>query len=462
MDSVPTPGERTGSTHASPPASPPASPNWVGRRLLVEVGPVAHGGHFIARHEGRVIFVRHTLPGEKVLIEVTEDGGGSFCRADAVEVVTSSPDRVAPACQYSGAAGCGGCDFQHVDLAAQRKLKASVVNEQLARLAGLNMSVEVQPLSGTGLGWRRRIRYAVSAAGRLGLRAHRSHRIIELEACPLGAAGVGDAAALATAWPGVTEVEVAVDDVNEIAVLAMVTPSAQQSPQPDGRRSSRPKNQASSPRRAARAGRPRLVVDQVSGPRRLTYRAAGRTFLTQAGGFWQTNPGAAQTFAETVTTAARPQPAERVLDLYAGAGLFTAVFAEAVGERGVVIGIEADRGAVADAADNLKDLPWAGMRAASVTARSVNAAIQDMGGIDLVILDPPRTGAGREVMTALLSSGARLITYVACDPAALARDIRTALDAGWQLAEVSAFDAFPMTHHVECIAVLTPPRSVGS
>jgi tRNA/tmRNA/rRNA uracil-C5-methylase (TrmA/RlmC/RlmD family) len=426
-----------------------AAPNWLGRSLTVEVGPVAHGGHCVARYEGRVVFVRHALPGETAVIEITEDGGGSFCRADAVQILQPSAHRVEPPCPQAGPGRCGGCDFQHVSVAEQRSLKAAVVHEQLLRLAGLDRPVDVKPLGAGGLGWRRRIRFAVDSRGRLGLRVHRSHRIIELAACPLGAPGVGDAAALATPWPGISEVEVAVDDLGEAAVLAYreAGTNRRTGGGAEGNRWTR-----------GRAAKPKLIAEQVSGPARLTYEVNDRTFRTQPGGFWQTHPQAAAEFTATMMSVVRAEPGERVLDLYAGSGLFTAALALAVGEDGAVCGLEADRSAVSDAAENLSDLPWAEVRHGWVTAATARQTASELGGADIVVLDPPRTGAGRDVMTALLDIRPRVIVYIACDPAALARDVRTALDAGWQLGDISAFDAFPMTHHVECIATLSPPR----
>jgi tRNA/tmRNA/rRNA uracil-C5-methylase (TrmA/RlmC/RlmD family) len=142
-----------------------------------------------------------------------------------------------------------------------------------------------------------------------------------------------------------------------------------------------------------------------------------------------------------------------VLELYSGAGLLTAALAERVGVSGRVVGLEASKGAVTDAAANLRDLPWAEVRTGPVTAASVAALNVDA---DLIVLDPPRSGAGAAVMTTILSGQARAVCYVACDPAALARDVRTALELGWRLSGLRAIDAFPMTHHVECIARLEP------
>jgi tRNA/tmRNA/rRNA uracil-C5-methylase (TrmA/RlmC/RlmD family) len=428
--------------------------SWQGRQVSVTVGPVAHGGHCVARHEGRVIFVRHSLPGEVVIAKITEDHGGSFCRADAVRVLQPAEERVPPPCQHAHPGGCGGCDFQHVTLEGQRALKAAVVREQLSRLAGIQWPVTVQALDAlddSGLGWRRRIRYASGSDGQLGLRAHRSHQVVPIDTCPLGAPGVGDAAGLRSEWPALAEVEVAVDDDHQVAVLLHRQVPAR--PTQAGRRRGGAKANAAQPGRASRS---RFSTEQVSGPELLAYTAAGRRFVTRPSAFWQTHPKAADAFIAAVLAGADLLPGQRALDLYAGAGLFTAALADAVTSSGRVLGLEGDARAVADAAHNLADLGWADVRAAPVTAESVAAAAAEAGELAAVVLDPPRTGAGREVLLSILATGCRAVVYVACDPAALARDVRTALDAGWQLANLQAFDAFPMTHHVECVATLRP------
>ncbi|MDT4941061.1 MAG: hypothetical protein QOJ34_1150, partial [Pseudonocardiales bacterium] len=179
-------------------------------------------------------------------------------------------------------------------------------------------------------------------------------------------------------------------------------------------------------------------------------------FEVSAGGFWQVHPAAAAALAEALLDAVRPGPGERVLDLYAGAGAFTSVLAEAVGPSGAVLGIEAAPGAVADSVRNLADLPWAQVRRARVTADTL-ADLADLdGGPHVVVLDPPRAGAGRDVMRAILELAPRTVGYVSCDPATLARDVAVARDAGWRLSSLRAFDAFPMTQHVECVASLHP------
>lgn len=404
-----------------------------GSLVEVEVGAPAHGGSCVARHDGRVIFVRHALPGERVRARVTEDRGGAFCRADAVEILRGSDDRVTPPCPHAGPGQCGGCDWQHASGAAQRTLKAAIVREQFTRLADLDLGdllAGVDALPGGLLGWRTRIAYAVAPDGRPGLHRHRSHEVEVLGACPLGVPGVGDAAVLAREWPGLTGIEVARGDDGS-SVLAH-----------------RP-----GPGRQARGRRPPDRVEVIDGPARLRQHVGERGFTVAAEGFWQVHPDAAATFARAVLAAVAPRAGETALDLYAGAGMLTAMLAEAVGTTGRVLGVESSRGAVADAATNLADLPWAQVQHGRVDAATLDRLEIDP---DVIVLDPPRAGAGRDVMAALLALRPRAIAYVGCDPASLARDVRVALDDGWRLSTLRAFDAFPMTHHVECVAALTP------
>jgi tRNA/tmRNA/rRNA uracil-C5-methylase (TrmA/RlmC/RlmD family) len=177
----------------------------LGAEFELDVGPVAHGGHCVARvgdaAGGRVVFVRHALPGERVRVRITEDGGGSYARGDAIEVLREAPGRIRPPCPHAGPGRCGGCDWQHVEPGTQRELKAAVVREQFARLAGIDVDVVVDELPGGPLHWRTRVGYAVDPQGRPGLLRHRSHEVELVESCPLGVAGVGDSAVLKRTWP---------------------------------------------------------------------------------------------------------------------------------------------------------------------------------------------------------------------------------------------------------------------
>ncbi|MFT3872011.1 MAG: TRAM domain-containing protein [Nocardioides sp.] len=364
----------------------------VGERFTVDAGPIAHGGSCVARvgeAGGRVVFTRHALPGERVVVEITEGTEGDrFWRGDAVEVLVPSSDRVSPPCLVAGPGGCGGCDFQHVSLPAQRRLKAEVVSEQLRRLAGLDVAVEVEAaaLEDTGLRWRTRVRYASTPDGRRGMRRYRSHEVIPVEDCLLARQDARE--------PGLGE-----------------------------------------------------VVERVA-------TAMGEhDFTVAADGFWQVHPAAPAVLVEAVLDQLRPRAGERAVDLYAGVGLFSAFLADRLGEDGSVLAVEADRTAARHAAANL-----AGRAGCNVVCAPAARAEVD-GLVDLVVLDPPREGARRAVVERVCAWRPRAASYVACDPAALARDLAIFAEHGYRLTALRVFDLFPMTHHVECVALLTKSGS---
>jgi len=391
------------------------------------VGEAAHGGWCVARPaSGPVIFVRHALPGEQVRAVITQTTS-RLARADATAILEASADRVEPPCPHARPGGCGGCDWQHASLPAQRDLKAAVIRQQLRRIAGIERDVTVEPVPGDqdGLGWRTRVKFAVGPDGVAGLRRHRSHEIVPISECPIAHPLVDAAAVTGRRWPEATSVEVAV---------------------------------------APASGQRAVIVAGDHGPGYLRQRAAGRSWRVSAAGFWQVHPGAAETLAVAVLDALRPQPGEVALDLYCGAGLFAGVLAAAVGPSGAVIGIEADVAAVRDARRNLRATPWARVHRGDA---AVLLARNGLSGASLAVLDPPRAGVARPVIDVLsvpppdggsghASGPGRIsrIAYVSCDPATLARDIAAFAASGWTLEALRAFDAFPMTHHVECLATL--------
>jgi tRNA/tmRNA/rRNA uracil-C5-methylase (TrmA/RlmC/RlmD family) len=407
-----------------------------------------------------VIFVRHALPGERVRVVITQVTS-KFARADAVQILKPSADRVQPPCPHARPGGCGGCDWQHASLPAQRALKAAIVRQQLRRIAGLERDLTVEPVPGdeAGLAWRTRVKFAVGRDGVAGLRRHRSHDVMEIGDCPIAHPLVTAARATGRLWPGAGSVEVAAAPGS--GQRAVVVTGAM--PAPDG--GGLP-GVAADTVLSGKAGSSRRTV--VRGPGYLRQRAAGRDWRVSAAGFWQVHPGAADTLATAVLGALRPRPGDVALDLYCGAGLFAGVLAEAVGPRGAVIGIEADAAAVRDARHNLRVTPWARVHRGDVAAV---LARNGLSGASLAVLDPPRTGVARPVIDLLSappSAGAapradrarragRLerIAYVSCDPATLARDIAVLAGSGWELEELRAFDAFPMTHHIECLATLS-------
>ena len=448
---------------------PPGRPDDAGAVLDLTVTGVAHGGWCVARDPGgRVVFVRHALPGERVRAKVTQ-AGAKFARADAIEILNPSPDRVEPPCPHAHPGGCGGCDWQHATLAAQRRLKAEVVRGQLARIAGLDREVTVEPLTPgeTGLDWRTRVRYSVAPDGTAGLLAHRSHRVVDVGDCPIAHPLVRDAGVPGLRWEQTDSVEiVASPESGERAAIVSGRPAAGE---PAARRGAGLlAGRADTVLAAGRGGR----LATVTGRGYLQQTAAGRSWRVGAGAFWQVHPAAAEVLSEAVLAALAPQPGEVALDLYCGAGLFTGALAAAVGPAGTVVGVDFDRAAVRDARHNLRRVPWARVHAGDV------AAVLSRGGWpqpSLAVLDPPRTGAARTVLAHLLApapagepqaaatesagngrAGLRKVVYVSCDPATLARDVAVFAGFGWRLDALRAFDAFPMTHHVECVATLSP------
>jgi len=388
----------------------------VGERFEITPERVGHGGFVVGRHEGRAVFVRHALPGERVVAEVTEGSEGDrFLRADAVEVLDASPDRVEPPCPFAGPGRCGGCDWQHASVDSQRLLKAAVVAEQLQRLAGLDVDVTVEALDPDALGWRTRVQWAVSRSGTAGLRQHRSHDVVPVDRCRIAHPDVAGAPVVRRRPTGV---EAIVSSTGEHLTLVTDT---------DG-------------------------TTYADGPEVLHERAAGRTWRVTRSGFWQVHPQAADTLVAAVLEALDPQPGERCADLYSGVGLFSGALADRVGRTGFVAAVEGDRTATADAVVNLADLP----QVSAVADRVDRALARGAAGqrVDVVVLDPPRTGAKRDVVEAVAGLTPRAVAYVACDPAALARDVAIFAEHGYQLATLRAFDLFPMTHHVECVALL--------
>ncbi|MFG1843211.1 class I SAM-dependent RNA methyltransferase [Micromonospora sp. NPDC049175] len=394
-------------------------------RVELTVDAVAPGGHCVARVDGQVVFVRHALPGERVVVEVTEVHRG-FVRADAVTVLEASPDRVEPPCPYAKPGACGGCDLQHVAPEAQLAWKTAVVREQLIRLGGLTdaqldrLGVRIEALPGGLLGWRSRVRYAVDAADRAGLLKHRSHEVVPIDRCRIAHPAIQQLPVLSERWSAAEAVETVASTGGDVTVTA------------------------------THAG----VGTPVSGPTEVREVAAGREWTLPASAFWQVHPAAADTLATAVLELLDPRPGETAWDLYGGAGLFAAALASRVGDARITL-VESSADGVDAARANLADLPRIEVVAARVETALARRRIT--GPVDVVVLDPPRSGAGAQVVRDIAAAGPRAVAYVACDPAAFARDVRTFTELGWRLAALRGFDLFPMTQHVEQVGLLLPP-----
>ncbi len=371
---------------------------------VVSLVRVAHGGAVVGRVRNKVVFVTGGLPGELVSVEITQETK-KFDRGRVVEVLEPAPGRVQPPCPI--AEQCGGCDWQHASASLQRDLKTAVVAEQLLRLAGITWDGSVQEVAPI-LGWRTRMRYAVDEDGQVGLRARRSNTIVPLpeQGCLVAAPGpdVTELARLSGSG-GELRVVVSADQVTALAEGTVLRGTA--------------------------------VVQE---------HAAGRRFDVDADGFWQVHPRAADVLTEAVLRGLDPQPGESAVDLYCGVGLFAAVLDDAGCS---VLGIEGSRTAIAHARRNVIGARFIAGAVEAHTASFPTKA-------DLVVLDPPRRGAGAGVVQRIAGLRPRAIAYVACDPSALARDLATFSATGYEPDSIEAFDLFPMTHHVECVAILRP------
>lgn len=395
----------------------------IAERMELDITSMAHGGEAIGRHEGQVVFVRGAIPGERVAVEVTEaPGHGRFIRARVIDVLSSSPERTTPPCRYFDR--CGGCDWQFMTLAEQRRWKARVVVDQLTRIgrepAGAWDDLVVQSLPGdtTGLHWRTRMRYAVDADGQAGLRAHHSHDVVPVDECLIATPTIGGTDVLELDWSGATE------------VLAV---------QPDGQAV--------------------ILPDPRPGQARVQESAAGREWTFDATAFWQVHIGAPQALVDVVRALLAPRAGDHLVDLYSGVGLFAGSLAAELGPGGRVDAVESDPTAIKGARRSLHDLPTVHLHHDRVDQWLRQGPLKRC---DLVVLDPPRTGAGRDVMERVARLRPRAIAYVACDPAAFARDVATARDLGWRLTSLRALDLFPMTHHVECVGLLEPADSLDT
>ena len=387
----------------------------VGDRFIVTIEKVAHGGHFIARHLGAVIFVRHAIPGEEVEIEITGTGS-SFNRADVVKVINPSADRVSAPCQFAHRTGCGGCDFQHISLERQRQLKSEVIAEQFARIAKREMQVVVEEV-GPPLGYRTRFNAVTTRNGDLGFKQARSNKVIPVSDCRILQPEVKYQELSSRKWKGDLRVEVSLSSAGERTIATGYT-------------------------------RDETPVRTSEGPDIGQYSINGFNLEVSQRSFWQSHKLAPAVLTKVVSEFAQIKAGDLVLDLYGGVGLFTSQFLEAVGEAGQIDLVEGSKSATADAIRN-----FAEKKNVKVHTGDVAKLLPRFTQSDVIILDPPREGAGKEVVQAMAVLKPRAIVYVACDPAALARDTTYLSEVGYEITKIRAFDLFPMTHHIESVAL---------
>lgn len=398
-----------------------------GREVEIEATNIAHGGYGVARLDGRVIFVAEAIPGERVRARITDDRKKSFWWADTVEVLEPSPHRrphIWAEADVSRDPGIrpGGADFGHIKPAHQRELKAHVITDSLKRMGRIARDVVVEAVDGPkdGGGWRTRERLHVAEDGTVGPYAARSHRVIKVSDLPLGT-------------PELRELAPVGEKMKDLAgqSVEVIAPSV---------------------------GGARLIIGEQARSV-IRERVGEREFLVDDAGFWQVHRAAPATLTRAVQEAIDPalfDPKAANLDLYGGVGLLAAAVADTFGPTTRITSVESDERATEHAQENLAE--WVGAQALPARVERWVTGLADSSVTErarleaaTVVLDPPRSGAGRAVLEALAAVKPRQLVYVACDPVAFARDAGILAELGYELTGLRGFDLFPSTHHVEAV-----------
>jgi 23S rRNA (uracil1939-C5)-methyltransferase len=401
----------------------------------LQLTAMAHGGSALGRHEGQVIFVPYTIPGERVRVKVVEDHT-RWARAHLLEILEPSPHRVDSPCPYFGPDRCGGCHFQHIAYEAQVEFKRQVVVDQLARLGGLPDARVLDVIAAAEpWGYRNYAQLSVTPEGALGFLTADSHRVVPVKECLLLDPLLDDLwAALDMSWPQLHRLSLrcgsATGDLIAIFELDHYEDFGIEVDFPvscvlllaDGE-----------------------VVVLMGNPY-IEEHVAGRDYRVSAGSFFQVNTGGAEALLSLVRDGLAPTGTETLVDAFCGVGLFGLALA---GQVGRVIGVEADPSAAADFGHNALGLDHVTLIEGKV--QGTLPRLEDP--VDLVVLDPPRSGAGKRVVHEIAQLGPRSIAYVSCDPATLARDAGDLTRAGYQLQTVQPVDLFPQTYHIESVAL---------
>jgi len=380
----------------------------------ISIDGIAHGGDGVGRLNGKAVFVPGALPGETVTVVLTEERA-RFARGRLIRVVTAASERVTPPCVYVGE--CGGCDLQHVSADGQARLKKRVVSEQLMRLGGIADPVVTDVLQPTqATGYRSQVRLQVTDTGELGFYAAQSHTVIPIQHCLVAHPGVQAARDTIGTAPGA--VSVTIRSFTDGQASVTLEPADV--------------NQATFAATVARLKQaPNLTVADRPDDAALDVTVGNHVFTVPAGAFFQASAAAAEAITHTVLKYCGDCTDLQVVDLYAGIGLFSVPLSH---QGAKVTAVEAHRIATQAARTNTANTPQPVRVVTDTVERFLATNTQPF---DVVVLDPPRSGAGAHVIKGIV---------------ALARDTRTLTQAGYTLVEATPIDAFPMTHHIEIVA----------
>ena len=414
-----------------------------------------YGGAGIARHEGKAIFVPFSLPREQVEADIIKDHG-SYADAELTEIVEASPDRIQPLCPYFGL--CGGCHYQHATYPEQITIKSQILRETLER-ARLNGIPEITTLQAEPFDYRTRIRLHIDrATSKLCYKRRASHQNLTVDECPIAAPILQNAlnaiGTSATSWQlgkYFTEIELFTNGAQDSVLLTFWTDGV---PKPTAQKFDTlwPQLKTAIPNLIGAAAfsteqgrQPSKLLAQAGEPS-LTYPVANHEYRVSLNSFFQINRFLIDPLVEHVT---KETSGSLAWDLYAGVGLFSAALASRFDR---IVSVESSPGAVRDLRHNLRGHQH--RIVASGTLDFLRRPARDKSP-DLVVVDPPRTGLGKEVTSLLAALRPAHITYVSCDPATLSRDLKSLLDSGYHLSSMLMVDLFPQTFHLESVATLS-------
>ena len=384
----------------------------IGDIITLNVGNIANGGHFIGRHNDQIVFVRHSLTGERANVKITAVNS-KFAFGDAIEILKKSKDRVNAPCKYAHPEGCGGCDFQHIDPIAQLNLKKIVIQDQFKRIAKIEINPEIISKDSLGgLNWRTRLNLAISENKKLGLHAHKSNKIIEIDECLIAVEGINKSEIFNKKWEYEDNIKISYSSDNDMNISQL--------------------------------------GKNISGPDKLNEVVDDNKYYISPKSFWQSHKNAPHFILEQVLKFANIKEGERVCDLYGGVGLFTLPISKILGENGEVHLIEVNSVCIADATEMFADI-----KNIFIHHGTVEQKLGSIKKINTIILDPPRNGVSKQVINQMIEKKPQTIIYVSCNPSTLARDTKILIDNNYTLTNIVGLDLFPMTHHVECVASFT-------
>ncbi|MDC1047361.1 TRAM domain-containing protein [Alphaproteobacteria bacterium] len=381
----------------------------IGEILTLDIGNIANGGHFVARHDNQIIFVRHAISGEKAKVKITAINS-KFAFGDAVEILQSSKDRVQPPCKYSHPDGCGGCDFQHINYDVQSDLKKEVLKDQFKRITKVDISPDIVTANPpNGLHWRSRLNLAISENKKVGLRAHKSNTVVEIDECLIALNEINKSDIFTKNWDNEENLKISCSSTNEINISQF--------------------------------------EKSILGPDKLTENVDENTYTISPKSFWQSHINAPSLLLQQVMREANIKQDEIVCDLYGGVGLFTLPISKLIGKHGQVHLIEMNDTCIQDA-----NIMFEHIDNIYIHHGTVEQKLGSVKNIDTIILDPPRNGVSKQVINQMVEKRPNKIIYVSCNPSTLARDSKVLLENKYSLSNIVGLDLFPMTHHIESVA----------